>query len=428
MDAPCGPTRSGLAATKSPFPAATAGKADAPGREKCDASGLGRQRAAPLNHPVGPVLEIGGRDDGRLLLPARANDQALALVVGDAVRWHRLADQPDIARDNGMGANADVAAKDGGMGVNRDVLLDIRVSFHALDRVAVGIELERFCAEGDALVHFHMGADARGFANDDAGAVVDEKVRADLRAGMNVGAGALVGVFRKHARQERYAELVHHMGQALERDDQDARIGEDDFLDAARGGVAMVGGGDVGLDDLAHFRQAAKRLHGELARPRARLGLMGKAQALLDLGGHARGDFPEAPLDEGAHTPAGDGALLEKPREEHVHQVRGQPVDRFLGRQVGAVEMIDAAVSFVRRKEGLLDGVEGHGRAPATFPQEARRVKPDNGTGLRGLHRRVKDGAQGGSRTRTPCGTRPSNVCVYQFHHLSIPTLRRTDK
>ena len=40
----------------------------------------------------------------------------------------------------------------------------------------------------------------------------------------------------------------------------------------------------------------------------------------------------------------------------------------------------------------------------------------------------AKAGAQGGSRTRTPFGTRPSNVCVYQFHHLSVPSVRRTDK
>ena len=31
----------------------------------------------------------------------------------------------------------------------------------------------------------------------------------------------------------------------------------------------------------------------------------------------------------------------------------------------------------------------------------------------------TKTGAQEGTRTLTPYGTRPSNVCVYQFHHLS---------
>ena len=28
--------------------------------------------------------------------------------------------------------------------------------------------------------------------------------------------------------------------------------------------------------------------------------------------------------------------------------------------------------------------------------------------------------AQGGTRTRKPCGIRPSNVRVYQFHHLGL--------
>ena len=35
-----------------------------------------------------------------------------------------------------------------------------------------------------------------GLADDDAGAVVDEEVSADLRPGVDVDAGAAVGVFR----------------------------------------------------------------------------------------------------------------------------------------------------------------------------------------------------------------------------------------
>ena len=33
---------------------------------------------------------------------------------------------------------------------------------------------------------------------------------------------------------------------------------------------------------------------------------------------------------------------------------------------------------------------------------------------------RLKIGARDRTRTCTPYGTRPSNVCVYQFHHPSI--------
>lgn len=38
-----------------------------------------------------------------------------------------------------------------------------------------------------------------------------------------------------------------------------------------------------------------------------------------------------------------------------------------------------------------------------------------------------ENGAQEGTRTLTPYGTRPSNVCVYQFHHLSDSKTRNGD-
>ena len=83
-----------------------------------------------------------------------------------------------------------------------------------------------------------------------------KKMGGDLRAGMDVGPGALVGVFREHAGEQRYAELVHDVGDALERDHEDTRVGQDDLLGAAGGRIAEVGGRDVGLDDLADVRQA----------------------------------------------------------------------------------------------------------------------------------------------------------------------------
>ena len=38
-----------------------------------------------------------------------------------------------------------------------------------------------------------------------------------------------------------------------------------------------------------------------------------------------------------------------------------------------------------------------------------------------------KSGAREGTRTLTPFGTRPSNVCVYQFHHPSISNEGKED-
>jgi len=39
--------------------------------------------------------------------------------------------------------------------------------------------------------------------------------------------------------------------------------------------------------------------------------------------------------------------LLEEAREEQVHEIGGEPVNRVLGRQVDTVEVVDAAFGFV---------------------------------------------------------------------------------
>ena len=43
----------------------------------------------------------------------------------------------------------------------------------------------------------------------------------------------------------------------------------------------------------------------------------------------------------------GEGALFEEPGEQQVHEIGGEVVDRFVGGQVNAVEVIDAAVASV---------------------------------------------------------------------------------
>ena len=110
--------------------------------------------------------------------------------------------------------------------------------------------------QADALVKPHAIADLRRAADDHAGAVIDEEVGADFRAGMQVDAGAAVRPFGHHAGQESDAQLVQHMGHAKDGDRLDARIGQHDFLLAGRGGIALEGGLDVGLDQAAHVGQA----------------------------------------------------------------------------------------------------------------------------------------------------------------------------
>ena len=101
--------------------------------------------------------------------------------------------EPHVAADHAVVADAGHAAENRRPGVDDDVVPDVRMALDTLDGVAVFVQLEALCAKRDALIELHVLADGRRFADDDAGAVVDEEAAADLRAGMDVDAGALSG-------------------------------------------------------------------------------------------------------------------------------------------------------------------------------------------------------------------------------------------
>ena len=260
------------------------------------------------------------------------------------------------------------------MGVDGDVVADVGVAFDALHGVAVGVDLEGFGPEGHALVDFDVVADGRGLADHHTGAVVDEKVFADARAGVEIGAGAFVGVFGEHAGQKRHAEAVEFVGEALQRDDQDAGVGQDDLLGGARGGISGVGGLDVGLDDAAQLGQAGQHGVGDFRRLEVGRGGIeraggvggpGEAERFLQVGAEAGADFLQPASGHGRDVFATEGLGLEEAREKQVHDVRGEAVDRGLGGQVAAVEVVDAALGFVGAKQSLERIVEGHARGRA---------------------------------------------------------------
>ena len=62
-----------------------------------------------------------------------------------------------------------------------------------LDRSAVFIKRKAFRAESHALVEFDVVADVAGFANDNAGAVVDKESFADAGAGVDGALGSQHG-------------------------------------------------------------------------------------------------------------------------------------------------------------------------------------------------------------------------------------------
>ena len=181
----------------------------------------------------------------------------------------------------------------------------------ALDRHAVLVERETLRAERHALVEADARAEDCSLADDDAGAVVDEEALADLRARVDVDARARVRELRDDAGEQRDAELIERVREPVVRDRRDARVAEEDFVDASRGGVAVVGCANVGLEQASDVGQAKREVAHELAR------------AALEI---PRGNALCA-------RPIGELAphLLEQLGESRVERVADEVVDALLG-------------------------------------------------------------------------------------------------
>ena len=78
--------------------------------------------------------------------------------------------------------------------------------------------------------------------------------------GVDVDAGARVGVLRHHARDQRDAQQQQLVGDAVDRDRFQAGIAEDDLVIALRRRVAFEGGLHVVIEQIADVRQLAEQL------------------------------------------------------------------------------------------------------------------------------------------------------------------------
>ena len=105
-----------------------------------------------------------------------------------------------------------------------------------------------------------MAADGGGLADDDAGAVVDEEMRSDGGAGMDVDAGDTVGIFGHHAGENGDAHGIELVGDAEDADGFKRRIGQHDLVRAFRGGVALVSGLYVRFQRGLDLRQRPDQL------------------------------------------------------------------------------------------------------------------------------------------------------------------------
>ena len=133
-----------------------------------------------------------------------------------------------------------LAAQDRCVGVHDNPILDRRMAFHAADKVSVGVGGKAQRAQGDALVQLHMIANLARFADHDARAMVDEEVVADRRAGMDVDSRFLVCPLGHHAWNERHAQPMQFVRQAVDRYGPESRIAENHFVQALARRVAVI--------------------------------------------------------------------------------------------------------------------------------------------------------------------------------------------
>ena len=142
------------------------------------------------------------------------------------LRWHVVSD-PEVTADDGVMAYAD-ATEDGGVGIDGDVVLDDGMA-GLVEQASVGIVLEVAGAEGDALIEHDVMADDGGGTNDDSRAVVDAEGCSNLCGRMDVDARDGMCPFADDSWQQRQAELVQGVGDAMMQHGGDGGIAADDL-------------------------------------------------------------------------------------------------------------------------------------------------------------------------------------------------------
>lgn len=221
------------------------------------------------------------------------------------------------------------------------------------------------------------------------------------------------------------------MREPLHGDGFHERIGNKNFVFARGGGIAIEGGLDVGLQNFAHARQATEEFDRDLLRfardiffgePFRRSVFQTFADFVFELADDGIEQGGSFHLDLGGV----DGFLVKKTGEQQPQQIAGDGRDDALGREIFAVQMIDAARLRVRRDElvgELRDRFHGEG-----FTTDAGRNKGFVGR-VAGMPNKkrvdmnlgfVKKAA---SRSKNERGVSPTEWCVKltERHSVKLP-------
>ena len=162
-----------------------------------------------------------------------------------------------------------------------------------------------------------------------------------------------VGPFGHHPRNERHAQLVQRVGQAVDGDGLQAGIAEDHLVQRLAGRVAVVGGLDVEGQDRGAARAISSRKRIALAWPRAskswstRAAIVRVARVVPQRPGDLRGQLVVQAVDQVADV-VGDVAQVQALAAaiagvEDLLQVLGGRDDDFVVGQRAVAQVADRA-------------------------------------------------------------------------------------
>lgn len=296
-----------------------------------------------------PVVPLGGS----LIL---VKDAELAFFVENEGARGDAVGEENAGPDGGSCADDGFAPHDGGSGIEGDVIFEGGVAFFSAESLAAG---EGFGDQGNALIEFDVGSDHGGFSDDDACAVVDEEMASDLGAWVDVDAGSGVSPLGHHSRDEGDLEAVELMGHALDGDGFEEGVGEDHFVGARCGGIAVEGGFHIGGEKFADVGQVFEEAEGDLLDLALSGGGAGiEADAFLEFLAEPVGDGEEAVSGEASEVLGVDGFLVVESWEEELEEIFADGGEGSFGGEVGAVDVVDSACGAVGLEDLVPDLVE----------------------------------------------------------------------
>src|SRR5260221_14260118 len=131
------------------------------------------------------------------------DDLDLRFLTRDQRVWRTALHQKHTRSDCSMGSDRRLAAQNGVIRVHRSPILSVWVSFTARFDAALIIFLEASRAQRNPVIKFYVVPNNAGFADDDTGAMIDEKIITDLSAGMNIDSCPTVGPLGHNPREQR---------------------------------------------------------------------------------------------------------------------------------------------------------------------------------------------------------------------------------